>query len=110
VISQSPSAGSEVESGSTVAIVVSSGEEVASVPNVIGQLRREAVEAVRAEGLAPFVEEEETEVPSQVGRVVDQFPPPGKELRPGSEVTVVVGKRALEPVEEEEAEPEEVEP
>ncbi len=102
VISQSPSAGSEVEPGSTVSIVVSSGEkeELAKVPSVIGKERREAVEAVRAAGLQPNVEEEETEVPSQVGRVIDQFPPPGKQVEPGSAVTIVVGKRAAEPVEE----------
>jgi eukaryotic-like serine/threonine-protein kinase len=103
VIRQSPSAGSEVEPGSTVSIVVSKGEkeEVAKVPNVIGKLRREAVEAVRAAGLTPAVEEEETEVPSQVGRVLDQFPPPRTELEPGATVTIVVGKRAPEPEEEE---------
>ena len=102
VIRQSPSAGSEVEPGSTVTIVVSSGEEeeTAKVPNVIGKLRREAVEAVRAAGLQPSVEEEETEVPSQVGRVTDQFPPPGSELEPGSTVTIVVGKQAPESFEE----------
>jgi len=96
VIRQSPSAGTEVEPGSTVSIVVSSGEEkeVAKAPNVIGKLRREAVEAVRAAGLVPSVEEEETEVPGQVGRVVDQFPPPGTELEPGASVTIVVGKAA----------------
>jgi eukaryotic-like serine/threonine-protein kinase len=101
VIRQSPSAGTEVEPGSTVAIVVSSGEEkeVAKVPNVIGKLRREAVEALRAAGLVPSVEEEETEVPGQVGRVIDQFPPPGTELEPGAAVTIVVGKAAA--VEEE---------
>ncbi|HEX5526729.1 MAG TPA: PASTA domain-containing protein [Solirubrobacterales bacterium] len=103
VISQSPSAGSEVEPVSTVSIVVSSGEkeELAKVPSVIGKERREAVEAVRAAGLQPNVEEEETEVPSQVGRVIDQFPPPGKQVEPGSAVTIVVGKRAAEAVEEE---------
>jgi beta-lactam-binding protein with PASTA domain/predicted Ser/Thr protein kinase len=101
VISQSPSAGTEVEAGSTVSIVVSSGKRQAKVPNVIGKLRREAVEAVRAAGLTPAVEEEETEVPSQVGRVVDQFPTPGTELEPGAEVTIIVGKQALEPFEEE---------
>ena len=105
VISQSPDAGSEVEPGATVAIVVSSGEEEeeqAKAPNVIGKLRREAVEAVRAAGLTPSVEEEETEVPGQVGRVIDQFPPPGSELEPGATVTITVGKAAPEPVEEEE--------
>ena len=96
VIRQSPSAGTEVEPGSTVSIVVSGGEEeeTAKVPNVIGKERREAVELIRAAGLTPSVEEEETEVPGQVGRVVDQFPPPGSEGEPGDTVTITVGKRA----------------
>jgi beta-lactam-binding protein with PASTA domain/predicted Ser/Thr protein kinase len=96
VIRQSPSAGSELPPGSTVSIVVSKGEERATVPNVIGSERAEAVEALRAEGLVPTVQEQETEVPQQVGRVTDQFPPPGSEVEPGSEVTIVVGKLAPE--------------
>jgi serine/threonine-protein kinase len=103
VISQAPDAGSEVEAGSTVSITVSAGEEQAQVPNVIGKLRSEAVRAVRAAGLEPTVEEEETEVIGKVGRTVDQFPPPGSELEPGTAVTIVVGKQAL-------AEPEAEEP
>ncbi|MGN6274557.1 MAG: PASTA domain-containing protein [Solirubrobacterales bacterium] len=101
VIRQSPGAGTSVEPGSTVTIVVSSGEEEqqAKVPGVIGKERRAAVEAIRAAGLKPVVEEEETEVPSQVGRVTDQFPPPGTEAEPGATVTIVVGKRAVEPAE-----------
>ena len=104
VIRQSPSAGTQVEPGSSVTIVVSSGkeeEEAAKAPNVIGQERREAVEAIRAAGLTPQVEEEETEVPSKIGRVIDQFPPPGSELEPKSTVTITVGKRAAEAPEEE---------
>lgn len=106
VISQAPDAGSRVEPGSTVTIVVSSGEEeeLAEVPNVIGRERREAVEAIRAAGLTPAVEEEETAVPGQVGRVIDQFPPPGKELEPGSTVTITVGRRAVSEPEEGELE------
>jgi serine/threonine-protein kinase len=107
VISQSPSAGTEVEPGSTVSIVVSSGKEerAAKVPNVIGKERREAVEAVRAAGLTPEVEEEETEVQGQIGRVIDQFPPPGRELEPGTTVTITVG-RPQPSLSEEEAEEE----
>jgi eukaryotic-like serine/threonine-protein kinase len=101
VVSQSPSAGAEVEPGSTVAIVVSSGKKQAKVPNVIGRLRAEAVQALRDAGLSPSVEEEETEVPGQVGRAVDQFPPPGTQLEPGAAVTVVVGKQASAAPEEE---------
>ncbi|HET7508978.1 MAG TPA: PASTA domain-containing protein, partial [Solirubrobacterales bacterium] len=103
VISQSPSAGSEVEPGAAVTLVVSSGKEEkqAKVPSVVGKERREAVEAIRAAGLQPNVEEEETEVPNQVGRVIDQFPPPKTEVEPGSSVTIVVGKRAAEAPKEE---------
>jgi serine/threonine-protein kinase len=94
VIRQAPSAGSELPRGSGVSIVVSKGEKKSKVPNVIGDERREAVEALREAGLEPSVTEQATEVPSQVGRVTDQFPPPGSEVKPGSAVTVVVGKRA----------------
>jgi beta-lactam-binding protein with PASTA domain len=96
VIRQSPSAGSALPRGSTVAIVVSAGESEARVPNVIGQERRTAVEALRDAGLVPTVSEEETDVPAQIGRVTDQFPTPGTEVAPGTEVSLTVGKRAAE--------------
>ncbi|HET9163144.1 MAG TPA: PASTA domain-containing protein [Solirubrobacterales bacterium] len=96
VIRQAPSAGSELPAGSSVSIVVSKGVKQAKVPNVVGSERRQAVEALRAAGLEPTVEEEETEVEQQIGRVLDQFPPPGSEVEPGSAVTVTVGKRAAE--------------
>jgi eukaryotic-like serine/threonine-protein kinase len=94
VIRQSPSAGSKLPPGSTVSIVVSKGEEKATAPNVVGKLRAAAVEAVRAAGLKPVVQEQQTEVASQVGRVTDQFPPSGSKLKPGSTVTLIVGKAA----------------
>jgi serine/threonine-protein kinase len=100
VIRQSPSAGREVEAGSTVSIVVSKGERKIPVPNVLGKMRSEAVATVREAGLSPAVQEQETEVPSQAGRVIDQFPPPGSKVGSGAEVTVVVGKLAAEPIEE----------
>ena len=97
MISQSPSAGSEVEAGSTVAIVVSSGKQQAKVPNVIGKLRSEAVQAIRDAGLSPTVEEEETEVAGKVGRAIDQFPPPAPNWNRAKPVTIVVGKQARGP-------------
>ena len=85
VISQAPSAGSEVEPGSTVAIVVSSGKQQAQMPNVIGRLREEAVQAVRAAGLEPTIEEEETEVTGKVGRVDRPVPTAGRGAGTGRE-------------------------
>jgi beta-lactam-binding protein with PASTA domain/predicted Ser/Thr protein kinase len=96
VIRQAPSAGSELPRGSSVSIVVSKGERKTKVPNVIGSERAEAVEAMREAGLTPTVQEEETEVTAKIGRVIDQFPPPGSEVEPGAEATVVVGKQAKE--------------
>jgi serine/threonine-protein kinase len=106
VIRQTPSAGSQIEPGSAVSIVVSEGEETATVPNVIGKLRPDAVSALREAGLDPKVSEQETNVPSKVGKVTDQFPPPGSEVAPGAAVTIVVGKappsEPIEPIEAEE--------
>jgi eukaryotic-like serine/threonine-protein kinase len=93
VIRQSPSAGTEVDPGSTVSIVVSKGAEKTAVPNVIGKLRSDAVTTLRSAGLTPVVQEQDTDVPSQVGRVTDQFPPPGSEVDKGTDVTVVIGRQ-----------------
>jgi serine/threonine-protein kinase len=92
VIEQSPTAGTETAPGSTVSIVVSGGEEQAKVPNVIGKLRPDAVSTLREAGLRPVVSEQETSVPGKVGKVTDQFPPPGSEVEPGTEIKIVVGK------------------
>jgi serine/threonine-protein kinase len=108
VLRQSPSAGRELEPGSTVQIVVSSGRETRKMPGVVNLERREAVETVREAGLTPVVEEEETRNEAKIGLVTRQSPRGGTELTPGTEVTLIVGKRAAK-VPEEEVEPEELE-
>ena len=99
VIRQSPSAGREVEPGSTVSIVVSKGQQKVAVPNVVGKLRSEAVATLREAGLKPVVQEQETETESKVGLVIDQFPSAGMKVEKGAEVTIAVGKAAAEPAE-----------
>jgi eukaryotic-like serine/threonine-protein kinase len=94
VIRQSPSAGTKVPINSTVSIVVAKAVKLTKVPNVVNKERREAVERIRAAGLDPNVQEEETEVESQIGRVIEQSPAAAEEVEPGSEVTLIVGKRA----------------
>ncbi len=98
VIRQSPSAGTQVAPGSSVSIVVSKGAQKIAVPNVIGKQRSDAVSAIRAAGLVPVVQEQDTDVPSQVGRVTDQFPPPGSQVDAGADVTIVIGKQPSGPV------------
>jgi serine/threonine protein kinase len=108
VLRQSPSAGQELEPGTTVQIIVSSGLETVRMPGVVGLERPAAVEEVRAAGLTPVIEEEETANEAKIGLVTRQSPHGGNELRPGAEVTLIVGKRAAAPPPEEE-EPEEAE-
>jgi serine/threonine protein kinase len=107
VLRQSPSAGAELEPGATVQIIVSSGRETRKMPGVVGIERREAVETVREAGLTPVVQEEETRNEAKIGLVTRQAPSGGTELTPGTEVTLIVGKRAAVVPEEEEIEPEE---
>jgi eukaryotic-like serine/threonine-protein kinase len=92
VLSQSPAAGDRVEVGTAVSLVVSEGVATVRLPNVIGDERRAAVTELRRLGLSVTVTEVETDVEAQDGRVTDQFPPPGTEVREGDSVTIRVGR------------------
>jgi eukaryotic-like serine/threonine-protein kinase len=91
VLEQAPDAGNRVDQGSTVTIVVSKGQAQVTVPNVIGKTRSSAVSTLRAKGFNVTVSEQAVEIPSQDGRVVDQFPAPGGSAASGSSVTIFVG-------------------
>jgi serine/threonine-protein kinase len=92
VISQSPTAGSEVERGANVTITVSTGLEEVTVPNVVGLAARDARAQLRAEGLVPVEREVDVTDPSQDGVVTEQRPVAGIQLEEGREVIVVVGR------------------
>jgi eukaryotic-like serine/threonine-protein kinase len=92
VISQTPTAGSEVERGSNVTITVSTGLEEVTVPNVVGLAGRDARAQLRAEGLVPVEREVDVTDPSQDGVVTEQRPVAGIQLEEGREVIVVVGR------------------
>jgi beta-lactam-binding protein with PASTA domain/predicted Ser/Thr protein kinase len=96
VIQQSPSAGTTLSRGSTVSIVVSKGQKNVAVPDLIGEERPDAVQTLRDAGLTPSVEEQETEAPEEIGAVIQQFPPAGSEVEPGTTVTLVVGRPVTE--------------
>jgi serine/threonine-protein kinase len=91
VISQDPAAGTEVDKGTRVTIVVSTGPEQVDVPDVVGLPLAEARRALRDAGLK--VEERTTTVTdeSQDGVVLDQSPDSGGEVDEGSTVVLFVG-------------------
>ncbi|MCO5316211.1 MAG: PASTA domain-containing protein [Solirubrobacterales bacterium] len=91
VLEQSPSAGTRVEPGSSVSLVISSGPQKQTVPNVVGSTRSEAESTLGAAGFTVTVQEQPTTIQPQDGRVIDQSPAGNSEADPGSRVTITVG-------------------
>jgi beta-lactam-binding protein with PASTA domain/serine/threonine protein kinase len=92
VSSQSPSPGAEVDEGSTVQITISTGPELVTVPDVIGEARTNARTLIREAGLGRSVVFEDVSDPAQDDVVLDQDPAGGSEANPGTTVTIVVGR------------------
>ncbi len=92
VISQSPSAGSQVAKDSDVSITVSKGTETVAVPDVAGMIQEAATQALKAAGLQAQVDTEtSTTVPE--GSVISQTPAAGENVAKGSTVTITVAKQ-----------------
>ncbi|HEX6585823.1 MAG TPA: Stk1 family PASTA domain-containing Ser/Thr kinase [Solirubrobacterales bacterium] len=89
VIAQSPGAGQLVPRGSQVTIFVSSG--AIAVPDVIGEIRKTAVATLKKAGFVVAVTEETTDDPTQVAKVISEFPPGGSRAQRGDTVTISVG-------------------
>lgn len=94
VIRTDPEAGTEVQSGDTVLLVVSQGPAPVEVPDLIGMTPGQAENALDDVGLEINVSNSTQPVvdPGQDGVVVDQFPEEGVTLFPGDVVTVTLGK------------------
>ncbi len=89
VISTDPAAGTELASGSTVTIVVSTGPATVAVPDVVGQPAADAQAALEAVGLTATLEERsDNEV--EEGLVIETNPRAGVEVAAGTAVVVVV--------------------
>lgn len=88
VFEQRPEAGSRVEAGSTVTILVSTGPEQVDVPNVVGLPVDRALERLAESEL----EATQAEVPSNEppGTVVAQDPTAGSQVDAGSSVRINV--------------------
>jgi serine/threonine-protein kinase len=89
VIRQSPSAGSSVEKGSHVTIVVSSGPESKALINVAGQKASKARSELVKAGFKP-TQKLQASTGVAAGVVIGTEPPAGTELQVGSRVTLLV--------------------
>jgi serine/threonine-protein kinase len=89
VLSQDPKAGSQVDAGTRVSVVVSSNQVSAKVPNVIAQSIGDASRALSGLGLSPtivYVVQPNT----RSGLVIDQTPKGGDAVARGTGVSLTV--------------------
>ena len=96
VIDQQPKGGSELARGGTVTLYVSKGPKESTIPDVTSQDEAAATQALEQSGFTVDVVDQDTFDPDQDGIVLSQDPPGGTKAKPGSTVTIVVG-RFVEP-------------
>ncbi|HEX6491608.1 MAG TPA: PASTA domain-containing protein [Gaiellaceae bacterium] len=95
VVSETPSAGSTLPSGSKVTIRVSvgpAGTTTKTVPNVVGQDQQTATTTLQQAGFTVQVIPVPVSDPSQNGIVTDEQPAGGTSAPAGSVVTIYVGQ------------------
>ncbi len=88
VIETSPEAGTTLDKGQTVTLVVSTGAQRTQVPNVVGRQRSEAEAALGRARLEVTVRETESDQPE--GTVLAQTPAEGTRVATGTAVTITV--------------------
>ncbi len=90
VISQNPVAGTEVNLGSAVNLVISTGPAQVAVPNVVGMTQAAATTSITNAGLVvgTVTTASSNSVPS--GDVISESPSAGTEVNPGSAVSLVI--------------------
>jgi serine/threonine-protein kinase len=93
VLSQSPTAGSSVRTGSKVNLTVAKASDEVAVPRVVGQSQTQAAAALGGAGFIPSIVTATTKEASKVGVVLKQSPTGGRVARKGSTVTLTVGAR-----------------
>jgi serine/threonine-protein kinase len=97
VIAQSPEANTFAGKGSTVTLTVSKGPQTTGVPSVEGTDEQTARSTLEDSGFKVRVKREDTPDEGLNGSVLSQDPPAGTEAKPGSKVTIVVGRYKAPP-------------
>ena len=90
VISETPSAGTQVNTGSAVNLVVSSGPAQVAVPNVVGLTQAAATTSITGAGLVLGTVTQQSSSTVAVGKVISETPAAGAQVSTGSAVNLVV--------------------
>ncbi|MDF2499920.1 MAG: prkC [Anaerosporomusa subterranea] len=92
VISQNPEAGATVKEQRTVALIISRGGEITSVPDVRGLNRRDAELQLKNSGLVVGKVEEAYSTDAKPETVINQNPRPPVQISKGSSVDLTISK------------------
>lgn len=89
-IETDPPEGSDAEKGSTVQLIISTGPEQVTIPDLRDFTYESAKERLKALGLK--VKKEEADGDAESGRVLNTNPPVGEKIDVGETVTVIVSR------------------
>jgi serine/threonine-protein kinase len=92
VIDQDPRAGADLARGGTVTLFVSKGPKQATIPDVTSQDEDSATQTLEGSGFSVDVQDQDVTDPAQDGIVLSQDPTGGTKAKPGTTVTIVVGR------------------
>ncbi|MGH9008942.1 MAG: PASTA domain-containing protein, partial [Acidimicrobiia bacterium] len=95
VIGTNPAAGSSVAKSSKIQLIVSSGKDQVSVPNLYGRTQSEAMNDLQAIGLTGTVRSVFACDPTSSGKVIAQSPSAGSKVDKGSNVDMSVCKQTF---------------
>jgi eukaryotic-like serine/threonine-protein kinase len=92
VIDQDPGGGSSLARGGTVTLFVSKGPKQTTIPDVTSQDEDSATQTLEGSGFSVDVQDQDVTDPAQDGIVLSQDPPGGTKAKPGTTVTILVGR------------------
>jgi serine/threonine-protein kinase len=94
VVGQFPAANTSAAKNSRVTLSVSKGPTTSGVPDVTSQDEPTAIDELKAAHFKVVVVRQDTTDPGADGIVLSQDPPGNSQAKPGSTVTIVVGRLA----------------
>jgi eukaryotic-like serine/threonine-protein kinase len=97
VVGQTPAGSSLASRGSTVTLSVSKGPKTSAVPEVTSLDRGTATSTLQSSGFKVRVVPQETTDPALENVVLAQDPAGGSQAKPGTAVTITVGRFVAEP-------------
>ncbi|CAL9306866.1 Stk1 family PASTA domain-containing Ser/Thr kinase [Streptomyces sp. SudanB52_2052] len=92
ICSQNPKAGTDVQKGDTIALVVSAGAPKVAVPSVVGESLDDARAKLEGDKYQFVVETKAKESSEDPGTVLEQDPELGAEVEKGSTITLTIAK------------------